>query len=127
MEDTKYRTRKMVMPGHLNGAGTLFGGKALSWIDEEAAIYASCQMKSSKLVTKIMGRIDFKSPAHMGDIVEIGVDTVKEGNTSITVRVVVRNKTTQHEIVTVDEIVFVNLNDNGVPTPWVKNKLTKKV
>ena len=35
-----YHTRKWVRPEDLNANGTLFGGKLLSWIDDEAALYS---------------------------------------------------------------------------------------
>jgi len=113
----QYRTRKIVMPAHLNGAGTLFGGQALAWIDEEAAIYATCQLNSHQIVTKFMSAIDFKAPARQGDLVELGTTLVDVGRTSITVSCTLRNKTTQEEIVKVDKIVFVLLDDHGKPTP----------
>lgn len=114
----QYRTRKMVMDKDLNPAGTLFGGRALEWIDEEAAIFAYCQLKyPTHLVTKLMSTIDFKVPALKGDIVEIGMGVVKFGTTSITVEASLRNKKTQKEIVRVEQIVFVNLDENGKPTP----------
>lgn len=112
-----YRTRKMVMPANLNGANALFGGQALAWIDEEAAIFAVCQMGTHRLVTKAMSKVDFKAPAHLGDIIEIGCDVVRVGTTSLTVCCTMRNKTTQQEILTVDEIVFVSLGEDGRPTP----------
>ena len=113
----KYKNRRLVKSEDLNGAGSLFGGKALAWIDEEAAIYAFCQLGAKNLVTKAMSTIDFKAPAKLGDIVEIGCDVVKIGTTSITVSCSMRNKTTQQEIIAVSEITFVNLDENGKPTP----------
>lgn len=111
----EYRTRKMIMPANLNGANHLFGGQALAWIDEEAAVFAACQLRTSNLVTKFISSIDFKAPALTGDIVEIGCKLVKFGRTSITVSCTIRNKTTKDEIVTVDSIVFVALDENGRP------------
>lgn len=113
----KYRNRKLVKSEDLNGAGSLFGGKALAWIDEEAAIYAFCQLNSKNLVTKAMSTIDFKAPAKLGDIVEIGCEVVKFGNTSITVKVSMQNKMTKQEIITIDQIVFVNIGEDGRPAP----------
>ena len=40
----KYRTRKLIKPEDLNSRETLFGGQLLKWIDEEAAIFAMCQL-----------------------------------------------------------------------------------
>ena len=114
----EYRTRKMVMDRDLNAAGTLFGGRALEWIDEEAAIFAYCQLNYPKhLVTKAITAIDFKAPAHKGDIVEIGMKTVSVGRTSIGIECVLRNKKTHQEILKVEKIVFVSLDDNGCPEP----------
>lgn len=110
-----FRTRKMIMPVHLNAAGTLFGGQALAWIDEEAAIFASCQLGSSRLVTKFMSAVDFRAPAHLGDLIEIGTELVAFGRTSVTVSCSLRNKTTKDEIVHVETIVFVLLDEEGQP------------
>lgn len=115
-----YLTRKMIMPAHLNGAGTLFGGQALAWVDEEAAIFAACQIKSRSLVTKVMSAIDFQAPVHQGDIIEIGCRLVAVGRTSITVGCSIRNMTTGEVVLNVDKIVFVHLDDNGQPTPHGK-------
>lgn len=114
----EYRTRKIVMDKDLNPAGSLFGGRALEWIDEEAAIFCLCQLKyPTHLVTKLMSTIDFKSPAFKGDIIEIGMKTVSIGTTSITVEASIRNKRTQQEIVRVEKIVFVNLGEDHKPQP----------
>jgi acyl-CoA thioesterase YciA len=114
----EYRTRKIVKGGDLNGAGNLFGGRALEWIDEEGAIFAFCQLGHPKnLVTKAMSGIEFLAPGHANDLIEIGCETIAMGRTSITIRVSMRNKTTENLIVNVDKMVFVNLDENGTPTP----------
>lgn len=113
----EYRTRKMVKPLDLNPHGTLFGGRALEWIDEEAAIFAACQLGSSKLVTKFMSTVNFAASARNGDIVEIGCETVAFGRTSITVHCMVRNKETGEVITDVEKIVFVHVDAEGRPTP----------
>lgn len=117
MEPIRYNHREIIMPGHLNGANTLFGGQALAWIDKEAAVFAACQMKTSRLVTKLMSQVDFKAPAHLGDIIEIGCSVVSVGTTSLTVSCTMRNKTTLKEILSIDKIVFVALDETGKPTP----------
>jgi len=116
-----YRTRKMVAPKDLNAIGTLFGGRVLDWIDEEAYIYVSCQLDSMNVVTKTIGRIDFIHGAKHGDIVEIGMETVNMGRSSITVRATIRNMKTLKVITQVDDIVFVNIKD-GKPCPHGKVK-----
>lgn len=111
-----YRTRKMIAPKDLNAIGVLFGGRVLDWIDEEAYIYVSCQLDSRNVVTRTIGKIDFIAGAEHGDIIEIGMDTIKLGKTSITIKATVRNIKTKKIITEVDDIVFVNIKD-GKPHP----------
>lgn len=118
----EFRTRKMVMATDLNGSGTLFGGKALSWIDEESAIFATCQLGYNNIVTKAISTIDFKAPAKLGDIVEIGCSLVKFGRTSITVACTIRNMSTKQEILCVNEIVFVAIKDGKAYRHGAKTK-----
>jgi acyl-CoA thioesterase YciA len=116
----EYRTRKIVKYQDLNPRGTLFGGTLLSWIDEEAAIYAICQLDSNMVVTKFISKIDFQSSPKLGDVIEIGMERVKFGTTSITFKCNVRDKTTKKDIITIDEIVFVLVDENGRPKPHGK-------
>lgn len=111
----QFRTRKIVMPADLNFSNHLFGGRALAWIDEEAAVFAACQLRSTKIVTKFISSIDFQAPAMVGDIVEIGCGFIKFGTTSITISCKIRNKTTKTEILSVEKMVFVLLDDDGKP------------
>ncbi|MDZ7714966.1 MAG: hotdog domain-containing protein [Balneolaceae bacterium] len=120
-----FYSRKLIKPQDLNAHGTLFGGSVLSWIDEEAAIFVSCQLGKGNLVTKFMSEIDFVSSAKLGDIIEIGMETVKFGKTSITVRCEVRNKFTKEPIIKIDEIVFVHLDESGKPVPHNISKATE--
>tara|TARA_B100001287_G_C22681628_1_gene530770 strand:- start:3450 stop:3881 length:432 start_codon:yes stop_codon:yes gene_type:complete len=113
----KYFTRKMIAPKDLNSNGTLFGGRLLDWIDEEAYIYCNCQLEKDRLVTRKMSGIDFINSAVRGDIIEIGMETVKLGRSSITIRCDVRNKRSGRTIIKVDEIVFVNIGPDGKPAP----------
>lgn len=106
----RFLSRRLVMPSDLNYAGSLFGGRALEWIDEEAAIYAICQLETNCLVTKHIGEISFESPALQGDIVEFGLATKSVGRTSITVTCLVRNKATKKTICLADDIVFVQVD-----------------
>ena len=112
----EFRTRKIVKPEDLNARQTLFGGRLLAWIDEECAIYASCQLGTRSIVTKFMTAIDFRRPAHCGDVIEFGTGTADIGRTSLTVCCEVREKVSQEAIITVDRVVFVALDAQGRPT-----------
>lgn len=127
----RFHTRKWVKPEDLNPNGTLFGGRLLSWIDEEAALYTAIQLENNKVVTKYMSEINFMSSAKTGDIIEIGIEVVKFGKSSLVLNCEVRNKMTRETIITVDNIVLVNLDEKGKPTPhgktrieFVKNRLS---
>ncbi|MFK7002208.1 acyl-CoA thioesterase [Flavobacterium oreochromis] len=111
----RYKTHKWVRPEDLNANGTLFGGKLLSWIDDEAALYSIVILKNNKIVTKFMSEINFMSSARQGDIIEIGLDIVKFGKTSITMKCEVKNIMTKATIITVDSITMVNLDSFGQP------------
>lgn len=119
----RFHTRKWVKPEDLNANGTLFGGKLLAWIDEEAALYSIIQLENKRVVTKYMSEINFMSTALKGDIVEIGIGVVKFGKTSLTLNCEVRNKMTRETIVTVDNIIMVNLGADGKPKPHGKTKI----
>lgn len=119
----RFHTRKWVKPEDLNPNGTLFGGRLLAWIDEEAALYTNIQLENQRVVTKYMSEINFMSSAKQGDIVEIGIEAVKFGTTSLVLKAEVRNKMTRETIITVDNIIMVNLDENGRPTPHGKTKV----
>jgi acyl-CoA hydrolase len=110
-----FYTRKWVKPEDLNAHGTLFGGRLLSWIDEEAAIYAIIQLSTNGCVTKYMSEINFINSARQGDIIELGIKATSFGNTSITLTCEVRNKITHKTILTIDKIVFVAVDETGKP------------
>lgn len=113
----RFFSRKLIKPEDLNAHGTLFGGTVLSWIDEEAAIFVLCQLGKGNIVTKYMSEINFVNSAKLGEVIEIGMETVKFGTTSITVKCEVRTKFEKHTIITIDEIVFVHLDEFGRPLP----------
>lgn len=118
-----YHTRKWIKPEDLNANHTLFGGKLLQWIDEEAALYAIIQLENPRTVTKYISEINFVNSARQGDIIEIGIEVVNFGRTSITLSCEVRNKMTHQTIITIDKIVFVSLDENGNPQPHGKTEV----
>lgn len=119
----RFHTRKWVKPEDLNPNGTLFGGKLLAWIDEELALYSIIQLENSRIVTKHMSEINFRSSAKQGDIIEIGIDVVKFGNTSIVLKCEVRNIMTWDTIITIDTITMVSLGEDGKPKPHGKTTI----
>lgn len=118
-----FYTRKWVKPEDLNAHGTLFGGSLLRWIDEEAAIYSIIQLGTNGCVTKYMSEINFITSAKQGDIVELGIKATHFGRTSLTLTCEVRHKISQKTILTIDKMVFVSVDENGVPTPHGRTEI----
>lgn len=119
----RFHTRKWVKPEDLNPNHSLFGGKLLAWIDEEAALYSIVQLENPRVVTKHMSEINFISSAKQGDIVEIGLDVVKFGNSSLVLQCEVRNMMTRETIITIDTITMVSLGEDGKPKAHGKTKV----
>lgn len=122
--------RRIVMYEDLNAAGSIFGGKLVSWIDEASAIYASCQMNARRVVTKKISELTFDQPAHLGDMLEVWCKVLKEGTTSLTMEAIVSRRSfaddpkhaknqapTQGEICRC-QLVFVCVDEQGKPRPW---------
>lgn len=127
-----FHTRKWVKPEDLNPNNSLFGGRLLQWIDEEAALYTIIQLENHKVVTKFMSEINFIQAPKQGDIIEIGIEPVSFGKTSLTLRCEVRNLETRAEIISISTIVMVNVGDDGKPKPhgkiqkeFIKDRLNK--
>ncbi len=93
----------------------------MKWIDEEAAIYAILQLGNGRAVTKYIPEINFISSARQGEVVEMGLTAARFGRTSLTMRAEVRNMITRQSILTIEEIVFVNL---GQPAPHGQTEIT---
>ena len=119
----RFHTRKWVKPEDLNAHKTLFGGRLLSWIDEEAALYTIVQLENKNVVTKYMSEIEFVSAAKEGDIIEIGIEVKQFGRTSISLQCKVRNMMNRQTIITIDSIVMVSLDENGKPVEHGKTKV----
>ena len=129
-----FHTRKWVKPEDLNPNGTLFGGRLLQWIDEEAVIYAIVQLENAKVVTKFISEINFIQAPRQGDIIELGIVATQFGRTSLTMRCEVRNMLTREPILHISKLVFVNLDESGQPAPhgktaisFIKDRLVKQI
>jgi len=77
---------KAVFPSTTNHYDTLFGGTAMSLMDEVAFITAT-RFARKKMVTVSSGKIDFTRPIPAGTIVELIGKITEVGNTSLKVLV----------------------------------------
>ncbi|MEM6299281.1 MAG: acyl-CoA thioesterase [Bacteroidota bacterium] len=77
---------KAVFPNTTNHYDTLFGGTALSLMDEVAFITAT-RFSRQRVVTVSTDQIDFKQPIPAGTIIELVGKVIKVGNTSLKIQV----------------------------------------
>ena len=112
--------RVVMMPRDINPMGTIFGGIILSYIDQAGMVEAR-KRTVQKLVTVAMHEVKFLAPVFVGDLVSFYTDTVRVGNTSITVRITVDawRGAEPHETarVTQAEVVYVAVSEPGKPIP----------
>jgi len=115
--------RTIMMPRDTNALGSIFGGHILSLIDLAAGQHAR-SIAPKKYVTKIMREVEFIAPVFVGDAVSFYCHTIKQGRTSITVKVDVeatRGIDSLHTIqVTAAEVVMVAVDNHNRPTPIIE-------
>ena len=75
-----------LMHQHLNGAGRLFGGILMQWIDETAGVVARHHC-NAHLVTACIDNLIFKEGAHLNDFIVLTGRITYVGNSSVEVRV----------------------------------------
>lgn len=111
----------LVFPQDMNYAGTLFGGKILAEMDR-AALKAARRLLYGTgcdgAVTASFDKVDFRKPAHLGDIIELTATVTRLGRTSIQIHVVVSKEDHFGDIEEICDasIVFVSLKE-GKPHP----------
>jgi acyl-CoA thioesterase YciA len=112
--------RVLMMPRDTNAQGTIFGGVILSYVDQAGAIEARRQ-GANVMVTVAMDEIVFHQPVFVGDLISFWCETLRIGNTSITIKVTVEanryNNPQNKVLVTEAQVVYVNLDEDRKPTP----------
>ena len=76
----------LVLPNQTNNHGTMFGGEVLAMMDKAAGI-AALQFCRQPVVTASTERIDFRTPIHIGEIIEATAKVIYVGRTSLIVRI----------------------------------------
>ena len=113
--------RVLMMPRDTNAHGTIFGGVILSYIDQAGAIEARRQ-GCGMMLTVSMDKVVFHQPVRVGDLVSFWTETLRIGTTSITTKVTVdsiRGASRERVTVTEAQVVYVNVDEQGRPTPIV--------
>jgi len=109
---------EIVMSSHVNGAGRLFGGLLMQWIDVVAAVVAR-RHSQMDVITASISSLEFKAPAHLNDTIELVGQIVYAGRTSMEVRVdtYVESLSRRRTHVNRAYLVMVALDANGCPAP----------
>lgn len=109
---------RIVLAEHLNGAGRLFGGTLMAWIDEIAAVTAR-RHAGVHVTTACIDHLSFLKPAHEDQTVILRGELTYTGTTSMEVRVstYVESLGGQRDLINVAYLVLVALDERGDPTP----------
>ncbi len=118
MDKTAHIAR-LVLPGHTNRHGSLFGGIALSLMDEAAGI-VSTRVARGPVVTAHIASVDFKAPIWQGEAVLVTAELAGVGTSSMRIRVetwgeCLEDGTRRH--CTTAEFVMVAIDQHGRPRP----------
>src|SRR5690349_2154226 len=109
-----------MMPRDANYLGTIFGGVILSYIDLAGAVEAQSH-SDHKMVTAAMREVKFIAPVFVGDLVSFYTETMKIGETSLTVRITVEAqrapKLRETVRVTQAEVIYVAIDEAGRAVP----------
>lgn len=110
--------RVSMLPRDTNARGTIFGGVILSHIDLAGGI-AAARTAPRTFVTRAMREVEFIAPVYVGDVVSFYTSIVRQGTTSITVKVSVeaeRGRDPRQRVkVTEAEVVYVSVDEAGKP------------
>nr|WKN34915.1 acyl-CoA thioesterase [Tunicatimonas sp. TK19036] len=113
---------KTVFPNTTNHYDTLFGGTALSMMDEIAFITAT-RFSRQRMVTVSSDKIDFTKPIPTGTIIELVGNITHVGRTSIKVRVdiyVEQMYSEEREKAISGQFTLVAIDEHKKPTAVIK-------
>jgi len=108
--------RKLVLPGHMNDQGSLFGGYLLQWLDEFAYITANMEFPAHRFVTIALNNVEFKHPIRCGQILRFAVSRMRLGKSSVEYLVEVFGEKylgDDEKVLFATNITFVNVNEAG--------------
>ena len=114
-----------IMPQHLNGAGRLFGGILMQWIDEVAALVAK-RHTHTNVTTASVDNLSFLKGAYPGDSVVIIGQLVYVGRTSMDIKVdsYVESMDGTRTLINHAYLTVVALDQNDRPIPVPRLELT---
>lgn len=106
----------IAMPADTNSNGDIFGGWIMSQMDLGSSVMARLRARG-RVATVAVEAMTFHRPVHVGDVVSIHAQMIREGTTSMTIDVEVwvrRQPSGEHSRVTEAKFVFVAVDSDGV-------------
>ena len=108
---------RVIFPGDLNNHETLFGGKALMWMDEVAYITV-LRYLNQNAVTIAVNKLNYSNPVKAGDIIEISGKVTQTGSVKVTVHVEIHKEivTTGERVKAIDaDFIFAPIDEKHKP------------
>lgn len=115
--ESKVEMTEVVLPGHTNQLGTIFGGQLMAWIDIAASI-AAARHARTVCVTASIDALNFVAPVRLGHFVCIYASVNYAGRTSMEIGVRLDSEDPRTGIrthVATSYLTFVALDHNGRP------------
>ena len=115
--DSRTEQIQILMPEHINGAGRLFGGKLVEWIDVVAGVVAR-RHSGCNVTTAAIDNLQFKAGAYVNNTLVLVGHITHVGRTSMEVRVdtYVEQLDGMRTVVNRAYLVLVALDDKERPT-----------
>lgn len=86
VRESQHESSQIMMPGHANNLGHVFGGVIMAMMDSTAAV-AAIRHSRSACVTASIDRVDFREPIYLGDLVLMKASVNYVGRTSMEIGV----------------------------------------
>ena len=109
----------IAMPADTNANGDIFGGWLMAQMDLGSSVLARSRARG-RVATVAVEAMTFHKPVHVGDVVSIHAEILREGTTSMTVAVEVwatRQPEGRTVKMTEADFVFVAVDEEGKKRP----------
>ncbi|MBE5780506.1 MAG: acyl-CoA thioesterase [Clostridiales bacterium] len=125
--DSRTEQSQIIMPGHINGMGRLFGGQMMEWIDVVAGVTAR-RHSNCDVTTAAVDQLLFEAPAYVNDTLILIGEVTYVGNSSMEVRVdsFVESLKGNRKMVNRAYLVMVAIGQDGKPTRVPRLELITK-
>lgn len=117
VKESQVEMTEVVLPGHTNQLGTIFGGQLMAWIDIAASIAAGRHARAV-CVTASIDALHFVTPVKLGHFVSIRASVNYTGRTSMEIGVRLDSEDPRTGVkthVATSYLTFVALDEKGKP------------